>query len=160
LPSDRGTELWIAALLDAPPAAELVIYADPARGTFRYASVIGSRLDACLFIASKMSLLPSRDAVAALLGTRIESEMRTALLAGNPAGAAAANAAGRTICACFGVGLNTLHGTIASRRLTSIAEIGAILRAGTNCGSCIPELRAILSGVSANQVSAAAVPSS
>jgi assimilatory nitrate reductase catalytic subunit len=160
LPSDRGTELWIAALLDAPPAAELVIYADPARGTFRYASVIGSRLDACLFIASKPSSLPSRDAVAALLGTRIESEMRTALLAGNPAGAAAANAAGRTICACFGVGLNTLYGTIASRRLTSVTEIGAILRAGTNCGSCIPELKAILSGVSAAQVSAAVAPSS
>jgi assimilatory nitrate reductase catalytic subunit len=33
---------------------------------------------------------------------------------------------------------------IASRRLTTIAEIGAALRAGTNCGSCIPELQAIL----------------
>ena len=30
--------------VDAPPAAELVIYADPARGTFRYASV-GARAD-------------------------------------------------------------------------------------------------------------------
>jgi assimilatory nitrate reductase catalytic subunit len=155
LPSDRGTELWIAALLDAPPAAELVIYADPARGTFRYASVVGSRLDACLFIASKASALPSRDAVAALLGTRIESDMRTALLAGNPAGAAAANASGPTICACFGVGLNTLHSTIASRRLTSITEIGAILRAGTNCGSCIPELKAILSAAPTDDATAA-----
>ena len=57
---------------------------------------------------------------------------------------AAANTAGPTICACFGVGLQTLHGAIASRRLTSVAEIGAALRAGTNCGSCIPELKAIL----------------
>jgi assimilatory nitrate reductase catalytic subunit len=147
LPRDRGTELWIAALLDAPPAAELVIYADPARGTFRYASVVGRRLDACLFIGAKQSALPSRDALAALLGTRIESDMRTYVLAG-AAGPAAQNAAGRTICACFGVGLNTLHNAIASRRLTSIAEIGANLRAGTNCGSCIPELKAILSGAS------------
>ena len=38
----------------------------------------------------------------------------------------------------------TLHGAIASGRLTSVAEIGAALRAGTNCGSCIPELKAIL----------------
>ena len=53
LPGDRGTEFWISALLDAPPAAEFVIYADPARGTFRYASVVGRRLDACLFIAGK-----------------------------------------------------------------------------------------------------------
>ena len=80
-----GTELWISALLDASAAAELVIYADPARGTFRYASVVGSRLDACLFIASKASSLPSRDALAALLGTRIESDMRAYLLAGQAA---------------------------------------------------------------------------
>jgi len=122
-----------------------VIYADPARGTFRYASIVGRRLDACLFIASEMSSLPSRDALAALLGTRIEPDMRAYLLAGGAPGAAAQSASGRTICACFGVGLHTLHNAIASRRLTSLAEIGAALRAGTNCGSCIPEINAILS---------------
>ena len=50
--------------------AELVIYADPARGTFRYASMAGTRLDACLFIAKTKASLPSRDALAAMLGTR------------------------------------------------------------------------------------------
>jgi assimilatory nitrate reductase catalytic subunit len=145
LPRDPGSARWIATLLDAPPAAELVIYADPARGTFRYASVVGRRLDACLFIARKPTALPSHEGLAALLGTRIEPETRMYVLAGGTPGAAAQNAAGRTICACFGVGLNTLHDTIASRRLTDVAEIGAILRAGTNCGSCIPELKAILS---------------
>jgi assimilatory nitrate reductase catalytic subunit len=132
--------LWISALLDAP-AADLVIYADPRRGTFRYASVIGQRLDACLFIASKAAALPSRDVLAALLGTRIKPDMRVSVLA---ASQVSSNSAGRTICACFGVGLQTLHEIIVRRQLTSIAEIGAVLRAGTNCGSCIPELRAVL----------------
>jgi assimilatory nitrate reductase catalytic subunit len=145
LPGESGTKLWISALLDAPSAAELVIYADPSRGTFRYASVVGRRLDACLFIAGTAASLPSRAALAALLGTRIEPDMRAYLLAGDPAGAAARSAEGRTICACFGVGLHTLHRAIASGRLTNVAEIGANLRAGTNCGSCIPELKAILS---------------
>jgi assimilatory nitrate reductase catalytic subunit len=154
LPRDPGSDRWIATLLDAPPAAELVIYADPARGTFRYASVVGRRLDACLFIARKPTALPSRDALAALLGTRIEPETRMHVLAGGAPGAAALNTAGRTICACFGVGLNTLHDTIASRRLTDVAAIGAILRAGTNCGSCIPELKAILSTHADNKVPA------
>jgi assimilatory nitrate reductase catalytic subunit len=145
LPSGPGTELWIAALLDAPPAAELVIYADSRRGTFRYASLVGRRLEACLFIAAYASALPPREALAALLGTRLEPEMRTLVLAGDPAGAAAMDASDRTICACFGVGLRTLQDAIASHRLVSVAEIGASLRAGTNCGSCIPELNAILS---------------
>jgi NAD(P)H-nitrite reductase large subunit len=28
--------------------------------------------------------------------------------------------------------------------LTSLAEIGSVLRASTNCGSCLPELKKIL----------------
>ena len=140
LPRGADTQLWISALLDAP-AADLVIYADPRRGTFRYASMIGQRLDACLFIASKAAALPSRDVLAALLGTRIKPDMRISVLA---ASQVSSNSAGRTICACFGVGLQTLHEIIVRRQLTSIAEIGAVLRAGTNCGSCIPELRAVL----------------
>jgi assimilatory nitrate reductase catalytic subunit len=143
LPTERGTEVWISALLDAPPAAELVIYADPGRGTFRYASIVGRRLDACLFIARGASALPPRSHLAALLGARIDPEMRASLLAGG-AGPAAQNDVGETICACFGVGLNTIRKAIASRRLTTAAEIGALLHAGTNCGSCIPELKAIL----------------
>jgi assimilatory nitrate reductase catalytic subunit len=152
LPSGAATEFWISALLDASAAAELVIYADPARGTFRYASVVGRRLDACLFIASKASSLPSRDALAAFLGTRIEPDMRAYLLAGAAPGAAAQSAGGRTICACFGVGLHTLNTAIVGRRLTSVAEIGVALRAGTNCGSCIPELKAILSEAQAESL--------
>jgi assimilatory nitrate reductase catalytic subunit len=140
LPSGADTQLWISALLDAP-AADLVIYADPSRGTFRYASVIGQRLDACLFIASNAAALPSRDVLAALLGTEIEPDMRISVLAANRM---ASSSAGRTICVCFGVGLQTLHEIIVRRQLTSIAEIGAVLRAGTNCGSCIPELTAVL----------------
>ncbi len=155
LPSGRGTEFWIAALLGASAAAELVIYADPARGTYRYASIVGRKLEACLFIARTGSALPPREAVVTLLGTRIEPEARAFVLAGSPDGAAVQNAAGPTICSCFGVGLNTLHGAIVNRRLTSVAEIGAVLRAGTNCGSCIPELNGILNRARAETTTAA-----
>jgi assimilatory nitrate reductase catalytic subunit len=71
--------------------------------------------------------------------------MRTGMLVGNPDRLTTQRACGPTVCACFGVGLHTLHRTIADQRLTSLKEIGSILRAGTNCGSCIPELKAILS---------------
>ena len=154
LPSGRGTEFWIAALLGASTAAELAIYADPARGTYRYASIVGRKLEACLFIARTEAALPPREAVAALLGSRIEPEMRAVVLSGSPCGAVVQSAAGPTICSCFGVGLHTLHGAIVSRRLTSVAEIGATLRAGTNCGSCIPELNAILNDARAQTTAA------
>jgi assimilatory nitrate reductase catalytic subunit len=70
--------------------------------------------------------------------------MTTNVLACGSASAAAQTSTGPVICACFGVGLHTLHHAIVNREITTVAEIGAALRAGTNCGSCIPELRAML----------------
>jgi assimilatory nitrate reductase catalytic subunit len=52
--------------------------------------------------------------------------------------------AGALVCACFGVGINTIRNAIASRAATSVEEIGKALRAGTNCGSCIPEMKKLL----------------
>ena len=154
LPSGAGTELWISALLDASAAAELVIYADPARGTFRYASVVGSRLDACLFIASKASSLPSRDALAALLGTRIEPDMRAYLLAGRllaPRRRARRPNDLRMLWRRLGYVASYDRDQAADQR----RRIGAALRAGTNCGSCIPELKAILTDAQSESVASA-----
>jgi assimilatory nitrate reductase catalytic subunit len=144
LPSGRSTEQWIAALLGSSGAIERVIYADPGRGVFRYANLVDGRLDACFFLAREPGGLPSRDDFAAMLGTRVTPEARTGLLAGRAGSGVALGDAGRMVCACFAVGLRTLHRAIADRRLSSVAEIGAALRAGTNCGSCIPELTAVL----------------
>ena len=52
--------------------------------------------------------------------------------------------AGTTVCACFGIGINTIINAITDESLTSVEEIGAALSAGTNCGSCVPELKNIL----------------
>ena len=51
--------------------------------------------------------------------------------------------AGPIVCACFGVGRTTICDAIAAGARTA-AEIGARLKAGTNCGSCIPELKRLI----------------
>ena len=51
---------------------------------------------------------------------------------------------GPVICACFGVGLNVIREAIASNSATDVEAIGKALRAGTNCGSCLPELKRIV----------------
>ncbi len=153
LPSGRDTETWVFRLLDAPAAPELVIYADPARGSFRYASIVEGQLDACLFLSRNAAGLPSREAVAAMLRGDIGPDQRLHLLSGQSPGSGGDT--GRTICACFGIGLRALHEAITSRGLSNVAEIGAALRAGTNCGSCIPELKAILRAASGGATLAA-----
>jgi len=47
--------------------------------------------------------------------------------------------AGRIVCACFSVGVNTIMEAIQAGNLTSAEQIGTAPKAGTNCGSCVPE---------------------
>ncbi|MBD1403753.1 nitrate reductase [Leclercia adecarboxylata] len=51
---------------------------------------------------------------------------------------------GRIICSCFSVGENAIREAMAGG-CDSAAALGAKLRCGTNCGSCVPELKAMLS---------------
>jgi len=50
---------------------------------------------------------------------------------------------GATVCACFGVGSNAIEAAIAAG-CTDPSSIGRRLKAGTNCGSCVPELRRLI----------------
>ena len=39
---------------------------------------------------------------------------------------------------------DAIHEALASRKAANVAEIGLSLRAGTKCGTCLPELRSIV----------------
>jgi len=144
LPGADGLDDWVDSLLTPPARAELITYADAGRGVFRYASLADGRLDACLFLDPSRTSLSAREPLGRLLGTAVEGAALIGLLAGNATAGGTPAEADRIVCACFAVGLNVLQRAIADRRVTNAAEIGAALRAGTNCGSCIPELNAIL----------------
>jgi assimilatory nitrate reductase catalytic subunit len=146
LPRSEDADAWFLVLLGASPTADLITYADPGRSAFRYARIIDGRLDACLFIAGRTAELPASEKLGAALGAEISADARLGLLAGSAGGRVPTDDA-RTICVCFGVGLGSLRREISARRLTSVSEIGSALRAGTNCGSCIPELKGILRDV-------------
>lgn len=53
---------------------------------------------------------------------------------------------GTTICACMNVGINTINAAIATGA-ACVDALGHATCAGTNCGSCKPELAALLSKV-------------
>ena len=95
------------------------------------------RLSAALFVAREPAAL-SRSHVIAALG----QESRGDILAGRPG--ADKPDGGATVCACLGVGVNTIRHAIAAQGLTTVEAIGKALGAGTNCGSCRPELKALL----------------
>jgi assimilatory nitrate reductase catalytic subunit len=51
---------------------------------------------------------------------------------------------GAIVCSCMGVGINTIIDAVARQGCASVEAIGALTRAGTNCGSCRAEIRSIL----------------
>ncbi|MDO5642247.1 MAG: molybdopterin dinucleotide binding domain-containing protein, partial [Paracoccus sp. (in: a-proteobacteria)] len=124
---------WAAHILGGAPTAQI---ADPARGMWRFGRMEAGRVLGALYIAPAPILL-ARDYLAELLG----SECPT-LLAGRPA--ADQPDPGPTICACLNIGLNTILGAISGQRLISVAALGKAIGAGTNCGSCRPELARLL----------------
>ena len=128
---------WLAA-----GEAEWLAYEDVRTRQFRAALLEQGQLMACLFVAAGPARLPSRSWLGELFSkSRLADADRRSLLAGLPENPAADT--GPQVCACFGVGKNSITEAIAGG-CNSTEAIGAKLRAGTNCGSCLPELRALL----------------
>ncbi len=129
-------EGW-ARLAFGEPRARAVSFADPARGTLRLALLDEGSLRAVLFVGPE-PVGVSRAFVASAFGSASPAE----LLAGHPGGSR--GDPGPTVCACFNVGARTIAAAIASGTATSVEAVGALLGAGTNCGSCRPEIGALL----------------
>jgi assimilatory nitrate reductase catalytic subunit len=121
--------------------ADLAEYRDFGGGIYRAASFAQDRIDTCLFVG------PARDAgdwdlIKGLFAANaLSDEQRRMLLSGKSIDGLPS--AGPMVCACFGVGRTTICDAIAAGASTA-AEIGARSKAGTNCGSCIPELKRLI----------------
>ncbi|HKS61027.1 MAG TPA: molybdopterin dinucleotide binding domain-containing protein, partial [Xanthobacteraceae bacterium] len=127
-----------AALL----GGDIAEFIDLKRGIYRAAAFRDGRLDAALFLGPA-DAAPQWDAAKALLDAEALADIeRRMVLSGRAADGLAET--GPVICACFGVGLNVIRDAIASNRATNVEAIGKALRAGTNCGSCLPELKRIV----------------
>jgi len=132
-------------LLRSDPSADLIEYRDAAMGRYRAACVQDGRLEAIFFIAPDQRL-PAREWLASLFKQDMVAAADLAgLLAARPPSGSVANT-GRTVCACFSVGEKTIMHAIREEKLDSVEAIGACLKAGTGCGSCVPEIRRILRG--------------
>ena len=122
--------------------AEIIAYHDQTSGTHRLAAIAGGRLEAALFIAPH-PVTAARDYLADLLDTDFtDPASRLRLLAGRPP--AGTPERGPIVCACMDVGRNQILAAIASGACASIDAIGQATRAGANCGSCRPEIGALL----------------
>ena len=138
---ETGSETWHAWAAKVLPAGERLAYVDPASGRLRIAILREGRLEAVLYLSRGREAVALDWLKACFAERRIAASDRRALLAGRSVGAVDE---GPTVCACFGIGRNRIAACIAAGAQTT-QQIGAELRAGTNCGSCVPELKRLLS---------------
>ena len=144
---------WADGVLGSRAAR--IEFSDVAGGRYRGANVADERLQACLFVATAKSL-PSRTWLATLFGSADVSATRIGSRFLRAARRKAALESGPVVCSCFAVGRSTLLRAIRGDRLVSVEQIGKALQAGTNCGSCIPELKGLLAESAAGAAAACA----
>jgi assimilatory nitrate reductase catalytic subunit len=152
-PGERVQRLEFAGCGDSPPdaawlksavpeagQAEWIEFHDQAVGNYRAALVRSGRLEAVLMV-TRSSRLPARSWLASLFaGDALDLADRRCLLRGERADG---GDPGSTVCACFSVGANTIRLAIAGGCAT-VDAVGGKLRAGTNCGSCRPEIARLI----------------
>ncbi len=138
----RPDGAWLRLACDAEHAdADLIEYEDPGTGIYRGALLDAGRLQTVVFVASRPVRL-ARSWLAALFAQdELSDRDRADLLHGRPGDASAD--AGAMVCACFAVGATSIT-RAAQQGCETVGEIGQRLRAGTNCGSCRPEIARLL----------------
>ncbi len=137
------------AILRLPPDVQLTTSLDARSGRISLVCFEGDRLDCALYL-SPDPVLAARQWVVEQLGETHDVPLaRARLLSGRPG--ADQPDPGPLVCSCFGVGANQIADAVVGG-CTSVADIGDVLGAGTNCGSCRTEIGRI---IDANRLAAA-----
>jgi assimilatory nitrate reductase catalytic subunit len=117
-------------------------YQDSGINNYRAAHIIGNHLESVIFIAADIPL-PERSWLTSLFASaELDKESRKSLLTGLPP--LGVPDVGTIVCACFNVGEKTIQTAIREKNLRTPQQVGQYLKAGTNCGSCVPEIKALL----------------
>lgn len=135
----HGTDLCSLGLAECPddPAYEEVVFIDKSRRYYKKCIVHNDRLVGAILIGDKSEFLEFRD----LIQHKTElSEKRLQLLR---SGKKADPVIGKLVCSCAGIG----EGNISKKIEEGFTELGALCQAsgaGMGCGSCRPEVKALL----------------
>ncbi len=139
---------WLAHKSGAnlnPPTQELN---DPQAGIYRAANITNNTVNYIVCLANEFTApkLPDRPYLSSVIAhtqsTELDQKVLQPLLTGiAPIGV---EDTGKTVCACFNVGEKTILNTIKKHSLSDYKQVGKHCQAGTNCGSCVPEIKILL----------------
>ena len=125
---------WAQEILGKPGRVkDRIEFADSAAGDYRCARFRDGRLESYLFVSKDAPKISKTWLAEMFAKPRLNAAERVELLSGKTGGD------GETVCSCFGIGSGKICDAVANGA-RSVDDIGKVLRAGTSCGSCRPEI--------------------
>jgi assimilatory nitrate reductase catalytic subunit len=124
--------------ISAQVTGEWLEYTNPRTQQIRLAYITDQKLTAAVYLHPTPKSISCDWLESKLAVNETLSELdRMAILVGTPANV---EDKGTIVCSCFQVGSKQIEKAIAGGAC-SVEELGAKLKCGTNCGSCLPELK-------------------
>lgn len=128
------------ALLDMADDARAISYQDRHRGIFKRIVVDGEQLLGVYLLGE---ILAANWIKEGMIAGRVTEEVRCWALAPVAAPPAGSHSRGRIVCTCLDVSEQEIHALRAEG--ADLATLQSRLQCGTECGSCVPELKRLLS---------------
>ncbi|MEX1058493.1 MAG: (2Fe-2S)-binding protein, partial [Natronospirillum sp.] len=138
LDQPRDLHAWVA---EQWPGADVQMFRDEALGLTRLAVFEGERLRAAIWQEPDLPDVTPGWLAARMGEQTLKPEDRRDLLAGRSSGL---KDPGPLVCSCHQVGTVPIMDAITREGCTTVNALGKALKCGTQCGSCIPELQALL----------------
>lgn len=139
----EGLHLCSIGLTEVPPndpAYEQIVFTDQSKRYYKKCIVYRDKLVGAIMIGDKNEFAEFRDLIAS--GTELSEKRLQLLRASKPADPLV----GKVVCSCNNVGEGNLENTIVNG-CDDFQDLCKKTGAGTGCGSCRPEVRAILERV-------------
>ena len=132
---------WPQTLPDWLGGRAQLVMSDPSEGRYRAARIVDGRLEAVLLLDRDPARLPDVQWLDSCFaeGALSDAQRRNLLSARD----VEVEDIGDIVCSCFQVGEKQIALAI-NEGQSSVQALGKSLKCGTNCGSCIPELRSLV----------------
>ncbi len=114
---------------------------DTEAGDFRVIALAAGNLQSALFVGRRRDSMALDWLIEMLPGENLDVSQRKVLLAGRPPSGGVD--LGPLVCSCFGVRRAVIENAILGGAV-DVDAVGVALKAGTNCGSCRPELKRLI----------------
>ena len=139
IPTKQTEEAWQTWISNLLPGLEKIELSNTVSGDYRALLCRDQHIEIALFAGRERSLLPDIHWLQSLFNHKVDSQSGR-LLDRQEVSAIGAN---RVICSCFRVTEQQISAAI-DKGARSAEDLGRALRCGTNCGSCIPELKQLV----------------